>query len=567
MNEKPTLLEPGGKFGEYDVLRLLGKGGMGEVYLIRGASGHEYAVKVMAVAAEDEDSRKRFAREAAVAMEIAHPNLVHVYDIGEDPDTGLCYIIMEHIAGGNVTDRLASRGRFKVNEAVAVTAQIASALEAAHQKGVIHRDIKPDNIMFDDDGKPRLADLGIAKVTGGDRSATLTETGMMIGTPAYMSPEQMIDSRLVDARSDIYSLGLVLYEMLAGRRANADATVVEILAKAIKGEEIPDVRSVCADVPEALARLVARMCAPRKEDRPATAAEVVDLLKRCFAGGRSGRARMGAALAWRWTMAPTRLRRRIAFGAATLALAVLSAAAGAWRTAARLGAETADEPLPVVRYVDVERLVTNAVYVARTDVRTVAVQTNFYQNVRTVTNVVEVAVVLTNFVAGVETADVAEEIETEAEAEDEPTGFKAAMAADADDPDRLKDKAANTKGYRLRYARDGKGVTIIGIIPKKYAGPVSIPYRMGGAPVVRIGANAFSGCRLTEVSIPDSVTSIGNSAFRDCYHLQYVRFWGERPKDDFGIFANVPRTCIIRVPRLNSWITGRATWQGLEVKM
>ena len=552
------LLEVGGKFGEYDVLRLLGKGGMGEVYLIRGASGHEYAVKVMAVAAEDEDSRKRFAREAAVAMEIAHPNLVRVYDIGEDPDTGLCYIIMEHIAGGNVTDRLASRGRFKVNEAVAVTAQIASALEAAHQKGVIHRDIKPDNIMFDDDGKPRLADLGIAKVTGGDRSATLTETGMMIGTPAYMSPEQMIDSRLVDARSDIYSLGLVLYEMLAGRRANADATVVEILAKAIKGEEIPDVRSVCADVPEALARLVARMCAPRKEDRPATAAEVVALLKRCFAGGRSGRARMGAALAWRWTMAPTRLRRRIAFGAATLALAVLSAAAGAWRTAARLGAETADEPLPVVRYVDVERLVTNAVYVARTDVRTVAVQTNFYQNVRTVTNVVEVAVVLTNFVAGVETADVAEEIETEAEA---------AMAADADDPDRLKDKAANTKGYRLRYARDGKGVTIIGIIPKKYAGKVDIPDRMGGAPVVRIGANAFNGCRLTEVSIPAGVTSIGNSAFRDCYHLRYVRFWGECPKADFGIFANV-RCCVIRVPRLDSWRSiGRTTWQGLSVVM
>jgi hypothetical protein len=219
----------------------------------------------------------------------------------------------------------------------------------------------------------------------------------------------------------------------------------------------------------------------------------------------------------------------------------------------------------------VERLVTNAVYVARTDVRTVAVQTNFYQNVRTVTNVVEVAVVLTNFVAGVETAAATEEIEAE------------------DEGDRLKDKESNTKGYRLRYTREGKCVAVIGIIPKKYAGPVVIPDRMWGATVVRIGAHAFSGCRLTEVSIPDSVTSIGahafsgcrltevsipdsvtsigNSAFRDCYHLQYVRFWGERPKDDFGIFANVPRTCIIRVPRLNSWITERATWQGLRVVM
>ena len=91
---------------------------------------------------------------------------------------------------------------------------------------------------------------------------------------------------------------------------------------------------------------------------------------------------------------------------------------------------------------------------------------------------------------------------------------------------------------------------------------------MGGARVVRIGAHAFSGCRLTEVWIPDSVTSIGNSAFRDCYHLQYVRFWGERPKVGSSIFSNVPRTCVIRVPRLDSWRSiGRTTWQGLRVVM
>ena len=280
------LLEPGEMFGDYTVERLLGKGGMGAVYLVRAPGGERYAVKVMFpdMVKKGSDYRKRFAREAEFAMKIRHTNLISVFDVGEDPETGLCYIIMDYVPGGSVADRLDREGAFPMAEAVSIAAQVALALEVAHRHGVIHRDIKPDNIMFDEDGTPKLADLGVAKFTDSAHKTTVTTTGMIIGTPAYMAPEQMMDSHHIDARADIYALGVVLYEMLTGKHPNEGSTAVELLAKALKGEPLPDVRTMRPEVSAAIAHVLSLMCAPKPENRPATALAAAQLLQKAITG-------------------------------------------------------------------------------------------------------------------------------------------------------------------------------------------------------------------------------------------------------------------------------------------
>ena len=276
-------LKAGEHFGDYVVERLLGKGGMGAVYLVRSPDGSPYAVKVMYPDKMTHDLRKRFAREAEFAMNIRHRNLISVYDVGEDPETGLCYIIMDYVSDGTLSDRIKARGRLPVDEAVKIVMQIAAALDVAHSNGLVHRDVKPDNIMFAEDGTPKLADLGVAKFDD-DRRTMVTLTCMIIGTPAYMSPEQLMDSHKIDARADIYSLGVVLYEMLAGKRPNSGSTAVELLAKAIRGEPLPDIRKICPEVSAAIAYVLSLMCAPRPEDRPATSVAAAQLLEKAATG-------------------------------------------------------------------------------------------------------------------------------------------------------------------------------------------------------------------------------------------------------------------------------------------
>ena len=275
------MLEIGSKFGDYTVMELLGKGAMGEVYRITNGRT-DYALKIMSAKSDDTQKvhewRKRFAREAEVAMKVRHKNLIEVYDVGEDPETHLCYILMEYVGGGTLTDRLKAKGKLEIREAVAITMHIASALSAAHSIGIVHRDIKPDNIMFTTGGVPKLADLGIARWTGSDGDTTVTKTEMIVGTPAYMSPEQMLNSHNVDPRADIYSLGIVFYEMLTGLRPNQGSTIVELMAKAIKGEELPDVRELRPEVSAALAYALSRMVAQKAESRPQSAAEAARLV-------------------------------------------------------------------------------------------------------------------------------------------------------------------------------------------------------------------------------------------------------------------------------------------------
>lgn len=309
--DRTGYLTPNGMFGCYTVLRLLGRGGMGEVYLIEDASGAKYAAKVMLPPEEENELEwcKRFAHEAQFAMEIRHPNIVAVHDVGEDPETGLCYIIMDYAGGGSLSDRLKKNGVLKIREALSVASQIASALDVAHKAGVVHRDIKPDNILFDDAGHAKLADLGIAKFSSsGTETTTVTKTGMIVGTPAYMAPEQMMDSHNVDGRADIYSLGLVLYEMLTGERPNAGSTVVELLAKAVNGEELPDIRTVRPEVSASLAYVIALMVAPKPESRPDSADAVAKLLE----GVAAGKIKVPREFRHSRTLARTKPRRRSA---------------------------------------------------------------------------------------------------------------------------------------------------------------------------------------------------------------------------------------------------------------
>jgi len=271
------LLQPGVAFGEYTVVQFLGSGAAGAVYLLRTEDNRLFAAKIPdpSAVARDPEFVARFVREGELAQRVNHPNVVRVFDIGLDPDTGYGYQIMEYLPGGTLRDRIEAEGRLSVPQALSVTAHMAYVLALAHAQGIIHRDVKPDNIMFSADGRPKLADLGIAKVRDEVSNATLTSTGELVGTPAYMAPEQMLDPHGVDYRADVYSLGLVLFEMLTGRRAYEGAGTMEVLAKSLRGVPVPDVRTIVPDIPESVALLVARMCEPNVQRRMASARDVV----------------------------------------------------------------------------------------------------------------------------------------------------------------------------------------------------------------------------------------------------------------------------------------------------
>ena len=283
---KPALAE-GDKFGDCTIVRPLGSGGMGQVYLATSPDGTQYALKLLHPELEHRgaDMKRRFLHEAEFLMTIRHRNLVEVFDAGEDPELGLCYILMEYMPGGSLGDMIAKNGRLPVDKAISYISQTADALSVAHKQGVIHRDIKPDNILFTADGVPKLTDLGVARFFDEAVDVKLTMDGHLLGTPAYMAPEQMMDSHHIDARADIYSLGVVLYEMLTGNRPNEGSTVMGLLTKAIKGEPLPDVRTLRPEVSMSVAYVLSLMCAPKPDDRPESSSVVVDLLSRAEVGG------------------------------------------------------------------------------------------------------------------------------------------------------------------------------------------------------------------------------------------------------------------------------------------
>jgi serine/threonine-protein kinase len=228
----------------YHIIKKLGEGGMGAVYLGEHVKmGRKSAIKVMAPSmVHDPDAISRFNREAANASRISHPNVCQIYDFGETPD-GIIYLAMEFIEGSSLSDLIDREGALPPLRSASILKQSADALAAAHELGIVHRDLKPDNIMIvqarDGSDVVKVVDFGIAKAVAGDETGQkVTKTGLVVGTPEYMSPEQLSGDKL-DGRSDIYSLGLVLYRMLTGVLPFQADTAQEVMIKRLTDEPMP----------------------------------------------------------------------------------------------------------------------------------------------------------------------------------------------------------------------------------------------------------------------------------------------------------------------------------------
>jgi eukaryotic-like serine/threonine-protein kinase len=256
-------LTSGTSIGPYEVLGRLGAGGMGEVYRARDPRlGREVALKVLPdTFAADSERRARFLREAQVLASLNHPHIAAIYGF-EDSGTGA--IVMELVGGPTLADRI-TQGRISITESLSIAAQIASALDAAHEKGIVHRELKPANVKLTADGAVKVLDFGLAKALGAESPASnlsesptvaaATHAGLILGTPAYMSPEQA-RGQATDKRTDIWAFGCVLYELLTARHAFAGDTVSDLVAAVLTRE--PDFSILPADTPPAIRRLLRR---------------------------------------------------------------------------------------------------------------------------------------------------------------------------------------------------------------------------------------------------------------------------------------------------------------------
>ena len=260
----------------YHIVEKLGEGGMGAVYLGEHVKmGLKVAIKVMAQAiASDPDAIARFNREAKNAARIKHPNVCAIHDFGETPD-GLIYLAMEFIEGESLTDLLKREGALSPQRAVSILRQCSEALQSAHDLGIAHRDLKPDNIMITEarDGTDivKLVDFGIAKAVTGEAGQTVTKSGLVVGTPEYMSPEQ-VSGDVLDGRSDIYSLGLVFFRILTGSLPFQTDTLQDALTARLLGEPMKLQESVPgADFPPRLQEVMDRALATSRSDRYASA--------------------------------------------------------------------------------------------------------------------------------------------------------------------------------------------------------------------------------------------------------------------------------------------------------
>ena len=268
-------LQPGDRIDRYIIVRKIGQGGMGSVYLVRHETlGVFRAAKVLSGALYERGGEfvKRFIQEAKMACLISNPNIVNVLDVGDDSDSGLCYIIMEYVDGGTVRNVLHTIPRLSEIHALIIAEAVAEALKAAAEQNIVHRDIKPDNVMLTRRGEVKLADLGIAKNT--DDNVQLTKSHIMMGTPAYLAPEQAQDAHSVDVRADIYSLGATLYEMLTGEIPYPGKSTYDILTRLVS-DPVPDPRALVDSISPQTARLVMKMLSKQAKQRQHSAAELL----------------------------------------------------------------------------------------------------------------------------------------------------------------------------------------------------------------------------------------------------------------------------------------------------
>ena len=365
--------------GRFRIEREIGTGGMGTVYLATHLDlERPVAVKIIRREfASDADVADRFLREARTMAKLRHSNAAMIFDAGNLPD-GRHFIVMEFVEGETLSQALAREGRFSFTQAVGIATQICDVLEEAHRIGIVHRDLKPSNILLGKRGVCVL-DFGVAKVLATSAESTFTHastgSGQLIGTPRYMSPEQCLGQR-VGARSDLYSLGVLLYEMLAGRPPFVDPLQSALLVKQATAPA-PPLPRLRQDIPRPLALAVHGLLAKRPEDRPRTAAMAKMLLERSLTRGDStlpdmeplsamvaaadaGRGlvfRVGAPLflvttfsallAWGYTGGQSATEPQLASDTLPVAASKVQMAPASWRKEAAPVAQPRENPVPV----------------------------------------------------------------------------------------------------------------------------------------------------------------------------------------------------------------------------
>ena len=260
------------KLGKYEITGILGKGAMGIVYKALDPDiDRKVAIKtirfdLISDESESEELIKRFMREAQSAGKLTHPNIITIYDVGREKD--MTYIVMQYIEGPSLQKMISSGEKFSTQDVIQLMDRICSALDYAHNNGIVHRDIKPANILMDKEGKPYIVDFGVARI----ETSTLTEAGTTIGTPSYMSPEQVMGKK-VDRRSDIFSLGSILYELLTGRRAFQAQSITTVIYKIIN-EEPPALAEVKKGLPVGFEHIIGKALAKDPDERYKTCTQL-----------------------------------------------------------------------------------------------------------------------------------------------------------------------------------------------------------------------------------------------------------------------------------------------------
>ena len=320
----------------YDILARIGKGGMGTVFkAVHLDSGKLVALKILPISlAKDRNYIRRFLREARAASELSHPNITRVFEVGNY--RGVFYFTMEYVEGETLLERITRFGRLTATEALRIAEEVARGLAHAHKHKIVHRDVKPENIIIATDGTVKLTDLGLAKRID-DVEQDITVTGQVVGTPCYMSPEQISAPKTVDHRADIYALGATLYHMVTGRRPHLAETSAKTMLNVLNK---PLLFSEQDKVPQPVQELIWRLTAKDRSARPQSAEQAISEIHMALQALKRG-------VPLRLQVAPRR-RKKLSVPLGWVVASLIAATIGAL-IAAALSAAPPKEALPLFR--------------------------------------------------------------------------------------------------------------------------------------------------------------------------------------------------------------------------